>query len=99
MPLTDKSGVIVQPAQQRGQSWMLRRESQRRIAQRLFQPGAQPILIAPGNQSEAGRTADRAVGVAMGEPHSLRRQAVQHWRRVVAPPITAQDRKSTRLNS
>src|SRR5690606_6537379 len=62
MPFADESGAIAQLAQQRGQGRMLRRKPQRRIAERLFQPGAQPILIAPGNQSEAGRTADRAVG-------------------------------------
>ena len=45
--------------------------------QRLFKPGLEPILIAPGDQRNAGGRADGRVGIGLIEAHALGGEAVQ----------------------
>ncbi len=57
---------------------------------RLLQAAAQAVLVAPGDQREAGRRADRRVGVGLGEADALPGQLVQLRRGEVGLAVDAQ---------
>lgn len=45
--------------------------------QRFFQPAAQAVLIAPGNQGKTRGRADRRIGIGIGKAHAFFCQFVQ----------------------
>ena len=88
MPFADQRRAVAGLLQQGRQRGMLRRQTDVGCrTERLFEPDAQPVLVAARDQCGSRRRAHRGVGVRLEEPHALRRKPVDVRRAEIAAPV------------
>jgi hypothetical protein len=92
MPFADQRGAVACLAKQRRQRGMIGRQAdvlRRYGVDRLLQADREAILVAAGDQRGARGRADRGIGVALGEAHSLKREPVDVRGEIVALAVAA----------
>ena len=77
VPLADEGGAVSRLAEEGRQCWLLRRQAgEMRIGERLKEAAWKAVLIAAGDEGDAGGAADGGVCVGLGEAHAFGGEAV-----------------------